>query len=111
VLIGCPVRFRPAARTHVVSDRVRAAGNALFGAVPLVAFRLAIKAWPTRVMMRTLRLSQADEMTQAELVVRCDSHRSYICDVERGGRNLTLLNIAKLAKALHVSIAVLMKGV
>jgi transcriptional regulator with XRE-family HTH domain len=32
-------------------------------------------------------------------------HRTYIGDIERGARNLSLENIEKLAKALQISIS------
>ena len=47
-------------------------------------------------------------LTQEELAWRADMHRTYIADIERGGRNLTLRSIAALAKALESSIAALM---
>ena len=41
-------------------------------------------------------------MTLAELAKRALIHPSYLADVERGERNLSLLNILKLAAALRV---------
>ena len=41
-------------------------------------------------------------MTLAELAKLADIHPSYAADVERGERNLSLLNILKLAPALRV---------
>lgn len=46
-------------------------------------------------------------ITQEELAERADLHRTYISDVERGARNLSLESIAKLAAALQVSVATL----
>ncbi len=43
-------------------------------------------------------------ITQEELAWRADLHRTYIADIERGGRNVTLRSIANLAKALQVSV-------
>jgi transcriptional regulator with XRE-family HTH domain len=42
-------------------------------------------------------------ITQEELAWRADLHRTYVADVERGARNVTLWTIANLAKALHVT--------
>jgi CheY-like chemotaxis protein/DNA-binding XRE family transcriptional regulator len=46
-------------------------------------------------------------ITQEELAERADLHRTYISDVERGARNLSLESISKLAMALEVSVATL----
>ena len=44
------------------------------------------------------------EMTQAELAEACGLHRTFIGSVERGERNLAIISLRRLAKALHVSI-------
>jgi transcriptional regulator with XRE-family HTH domain len=44
-------------------------------------------------------------LTQEELAGRAGIHRTYLSDVERGGRNLSLLNIGKIAEALSVPIS------
>lgn len=49
-------------------------------------------------------------ITQEELAWRADLHRTYIADIERGGRNVTLRSIANLAKALQVSVDELLGG-
>ncbi len=41
-------------------------------------------------------------LTQEKLSFRADLERSYIGQVERGERNMTILNVCKLAKALRV---------
>ena len=43
-------------------------------------------------------------ITQEELAWRADMHRTYIADIERGGRNITLQSIANLAEALQIPI-------
>jgi|SRR5882672_5080705 len=49
-------------------------------------------------------------ISQEELAERADLHRSYIADIERGARNITLRSIDKLAKGLGVSNADLLAG-
>ena len=44
-------------------------------------------------------------ISQETLAERADLHRTYIADIERGARNVTLRSIDRLAKALQVSTA------
>lgn len=41
-------------------------------------------------------------ISQEELAYRCGLHRTYISDVERGNRNISIDNIEKIANALSV---------
>jgi CheY-like chemotaxis protein len=47
-------------------------------------------------------------ITQDELGWRSDMHRTYIADVERGARNVTLRSIVNLAKALQLTVGSLL---
>ena len=42
-------------------------------------------------------------LSQEELAHLCDLHRTYVGSVERGERNVSLQNIASIAKALKCS--------
>lgn len=44
-------------------------------------------------------------ISQEELAERAGLHRTYVSDVERGMRNLSLDNIEKLARALEMSVS------
>lgn len=46
-------------------------------------------------------------ISQEELAGRAGLHRTYVSDVERGTRNVSLASIDKLAKALEVSVSTL----
>lgn len=48
-----------------------------------------------------LNLSQSDLAEQSEF------HRSYISDVERGARNISLRNLSRLAEALETQVSTL----
>jgi len=55
--------------------------------------------------IRELRI-RAD-LTQEQLAERADLHPTYLGGIERGERNLSLKNLAKLAAALQVSLKTL----
>jgi transcriptional regulator with XRE-family HTH domain len=50
------------------------------------------------------------QWTQAELADRCSFHRTFIGSVERGERNLSILNLCKIARALRVPLEELLDG-
>lgn len=49
------------------------------------------------------------EISQEELALRADLHRTYIGMIERAEKNITLVNMEKIAKALKVPIEDLIK--
>ncbi len=55
--------------------------------------------------IRSARLDQG--ISQEELAGRADLHRTYVSDVERGMRNVSLENIEKLGNALRLSVSTL----
>ena len=48
--------------------------------------------------------------SQEELAERADLHRTYISDIERGARNVSLGSITRLARALGISLGALFAG-
>jgi transcriptional regulator with XRE-family HTH domain len=44
-------------------------------------------------------------VSQEELAWRADIHRTYLADIERGQRNISLSSIVRLVRALSVSLA------
>ncbi|EAQ80673.1 helix-turn-helix domain-containing protein [Blastopirellula marina] len=58
--------------------------------------------------VRELRLQQ--DYSQEAFAHACELDRTYIGGIERGERNLALRNIERIAEALGVTLAELMKG-
>ena len=50
-------------------------------------------------------------LTQEEFAERAGIHRTYLSDVERGTRNLSLINIERLAGALALKLSELFRAV
>lgn len=59
--------------------------------------------------VRKLRLAKG--LSQEELAELAELHRNYIGGIERGERNLGLLNIVQLARALSVKPAMLFERI
>jgi transcriptional regulator with XRE-family HTH domain len=53
---------------------------------------------------RVRELRKQEGLSQEELSYKADLHRTYIGMIERAEKNITLINIEKIAKALNVSI-------
>jgi transcriptional regulator with XRE-family HTH domain len=49
--------------------------------------------------------------TQADLGDKCNLHRTFVGSVERGERNLSILNLRLFARVLRVSLAELLNGI
>jgi len=49
-------------------------------------------------------LRKRKNLSQERLAHKSGLHRTYISDIERGARNVSLKNIEKIAKALNISI-------
>ncbi|MDM9385786.1 helix-turn-helix transcriptional regulator [Chlorogloeopsis sp. ULAP01] len=59
--------------------------------------------------VRDERLKQG--LSQEELAEKASLHRTYIGMIERAEKNITLINIAKIAKALEMNVDELLKGI
>ena len=57
-------------------------------------FGVSVRTWRSRL-----------GISQEKLGERAGLHRTYICDIERGARNVSLESIEKLARALEISVA------
>jgi transcriptional regulator with XRE-family HTH domain len=59
---------------------------------------------------RVRKIRKAKGLSQEALALSCDLDRTYIGGVERGERNISLVNIHTIAKALKVSVGELFNG-
>jgi len=53
---------------------------------------------------------QARRLTQEELAEKCGLHRTFVGSVERGERNISILNLRLMAKVLRVALADLLSA-
>ncbi len=58
----------------------------------------------SRLGKKIKKIRQQKKMSQETLAFDSNIHRTYISDVERGVRNISIINIEKIAKALNVSL-------
>lgn len=59
---------------------------------------------------RVREIRKEKNLSQEELSFKADLHRTYIGMIERAEKNITLINIEKIAKALNVDIKELFDG-
>ena len=52
--------------------------------------------------VRTLR--KREGLSQEQLALRCGLNRTYVGGVERGERNISIVNIEKIARAIGLSL-------
>ena len=49
------------------------------------------------------------KITQEELAFRCDLHRNYVSDAERGKRNVSLKALEKFANGFNITVSKLLE--
>ena len=54
---------------------------------------------------------RANGLSQEELADRAGLHRTYVGGVERGERNISILNLVRIAAALHVPVSQLTEDI
>lgn len=57
--------------------------------------------------IKEIRLNK--NMSQEELSGRTELHRTYIGSVERGERNISIINLTKIAIALSVNVSTIVE--
>lgn len=62
-----------------------------------------------KVGLRIREIRKKKKMSQEQLAYVADLHRAYMGQIERGEKNIGLINLEKIAKALNVSLESLLK--
>lgn len=57
-----------------------------------------------KIGLRIKTLRESAKMSQKDLAYTADLDRSYIASVENGQRNISIVNIEKIANALNVTL-------
>ena len=57
-----------------------------------------------KIGQRIKHLREISSMSQKDLAYSADLDRSYIASVENGSRNISIVNIEKIANALNVTL-------
>jgi len=57
-----------------------------------------------KIGLRIKNLRETSKMSQKDLSYAADLDRSYIASVENGKRNISIVNIEKIANALKVTL-------
>ena len=61
--------------------------------------------------LRVRKLREAAGWSQEDFAEHCNLHRTYIGSIERGERNVAILNIRKIAAALRISMSKLLEDI
>lgn len=64
-----------------------------------------------QVGMRIKDLRDREGVSQENFALRIGMDRSYLASIETGRRNVTLLNLAKIARGFEVSLADFFEGI
>ncbi len=65
----------------------------------------------SKVGNRIKEIRETNGISQKDLSYSSDLDRSYIASVENGQRNISIVNLEKIAKALKVSLSELFQGI
>lgn len=65
----------------------------------------------SKVGKRIKEIREQKSISQKDLSFSADLDRSYIASVESGQRNISIVNLEKIANALDVTLSELFKGI
>lgn len=66
------------------------------------------KSYLERIGNQIRELRTEADLSQEKLAFECELDRTYIGSVERGERNISIINLRKIAKALKTKVPVLL---
>ena len=65
-----------------------------------------------QILGRNIRRARYNlKLSQEAMAEKCDLHRTYICDIERGARNVTVGSLIKIAQGLRTTVSELTRNV
>lgn len=65
----------------------------------------------SKIGIRIKKMREENKLSQKDLSFETELDRSYIASVEKGHRNISIVNLEKIAKALGISLSELFKDV
>lgn len=72
------------------------------------AYSKSEKAYLEKIGNRIRELRLDADLSQEKLSFACDLDRTYIGSVERGERNISVINLRKIAQALNIEVSALL---
>jgi transcriptional regulator with XRE-family HTH domain len=63
-----------------------------------------------KVGLRLRELRTSKNLSQEKFAFECDLDRTYIASIEQGRRNVSIVNIEKIATALNLSVCEFFKS-
>jgi transcriptional regulator with XRE-family HTH domain len=79
--------------------------------MPPMAYTKPDRLFLRKFGLRLRQLREAVDWSQEDFAEHCNLHRTYVGSIERGERNVAILNIRKIAAALGLSMSKLLEGV
>ncbi len=63
-----------------------------------------------KIGKRLRELRNIKGLSQEKFALKCDLDRTYIASIEQGKRNVSVVNIEKISKALGISVTMFFKS-
>jgi transcriptional regulator with XRE-family HTH domain len=71
-------------------------------------YSISEKAYLKQIGNRIRELRLDADLSQEKLSFACNLDRTYIGSVERGERNISVINLRKIAQALNIEVSILL---